>query len=87
MAAPHAVMVAVFLDDCTAVNAPLLIVPESQAHGLVDTASRDREAALAPGGGPCVASEARPVAAIYLECGVSSEIIAWVSLPCQLQIT
>ena len=43
MAAPHAVMVAVFLDDCTAVNAPLLIVPESQAHGLVDTASRDRE--------------------------------------------
>ena len=36
MPAPKCVMTAVFLDDSTAVNSPLLIVPGSQHHGLVE---------------------------------------------------
>ena len=43
LAEPRAVMAAVFLDEATAANAPLLIVPGSQNHGLIDTASRDTE--------------------------------------------
>lgn len=36
MPEPRCVMVAVFIDDCTAVTSPLLVVPESQHHGLLD---------------------------------------------------
>lgn len=36
-------MAAVFLDDCNATNAPLMIVPRSQNHGLIESASRDTE--------------------------------------------
>lgn len=43
MAEPRAIMAAVFLEDCDATNAPLMIVPRSQSHGLIDNASRDTE--------------------------------------------
>ena len=43
MAEPRAIMAAVFLEDCDATNAPLMIVPRSQSHGLIDSASRDTE--------------------------------------------
>ncbi len=36
MPAPNCIMTAVFLDDCTVANAPLLIIPGSQGHGLVE---------------------------------------------------
>ena len=36
MPEPRCVMVAVFIDDCTAATSPLLVVPESQRHGLLD---------------------------------------------------
>ncbi len=38
---PRGVMIAVFLDDVTAANAPLLAVPGSHAEGLVSTAVVD----------------------------------------------
>ncbi len=38
---PRGIMIAVFLDDVTAVNAPLLAVPGSHTEGLVSTASVD----------------------------------------------
>ena len=38
---PKGVMIAVFLDDVTEVNAPLLAVPGSHKEGLVSTASLD----------------------------------------------
>jgi ectoine hydroxylase len=38
---PRGIMIAVFLDDISAVNAPLLAVPGSQAEGLVSTARVD----------------------------------------------
>lgn len=41
---PRGIMIAVFLDDVTAVNAPLLAVPGSQAEGLVSTAAIDPSA-------------------------------------------
>ncbi|BBK42097.1 L-proline 4-hydroxylase [Allostella vacuolata] len=34
MARPHAVMAAVFLDDCTVANGPLLVIPESQTDDV-----------------------------------------------------
>ncbi len=40
MAAPRALMVAVFLDESNAANAPLLIVPGSQSFGMVESVSR-----------------------------------------------
>jgi len=40
MPEPRAVMTAVFLDEATAANAPLLIVPGSQHHGLVQEVGR-----------------------------------------------
>ena len=43
MREPRAIMAAVFLEDVDATNAPLLIVPRSQSHGLIDSASRDTE--------------------------------------------
>ena len=36
MPEPNCIMVSVFIDDCTAVTSPLLIVPGSQRHGLLD---------------------------------------------------
>ncbi|GAC1417288.1 MAG: phytanoyl-CoA dioxygenase family protein [Candidatus Velthaea sp.] len=36
MPAPRCIMVAVFLDDVTAANGPLLVVPGSQHHGLIN---------------------------------------------------
>jgi ectoine hydroxylase len=44
MAAPKCVMTAVFLDEANAANAPLLIVPGSQHHGLIEDATPDAEA-------------------------------------------
>lgn len=44
MMEPKAVMTAVFLDDCTAVNAPLMVVPGSQNHGLIDEVEADNKA-------------------------------------------
>ena len=37
MPAPRCAMVAVFVDDCTAATSPLLVVPGSQHHGLLDS--------------------------------------------------
>jgi len=44
MPEPHCVMTMIFLDDCTAVNAPLLIVPGSQSFGHIDSAKKDTSA-------------------------------------------
>ncbi len=35
MPEPHCVMTSVFIDDCTAITSPLLLVPGSQRHGLL----------------------------------------------------
>ena len=40
---PRAMMVAVFLDDATDVNAPLMIIPGSHRHGLIHEAVDNRE--------------------------------------------
>ena len=37
MAEPRCIVVAVFLDDCTPVNSPLLLIPGSHNHGLLDS--------------------------------------------------
>ena len=44
LAEPRALMVAVFIEDVTAANAPLLIVPGSHRDGLVHEANDNREA-------------------------------------------
>ena len=36
MPEPRCIMASVFIDDCTAVTSPLLVVPGSQRHGLLD---------------------------------------------------
>lgn len=36
MPEPHCVMTAIFLDDATAVNSPLLVLPGTQLHGIVE---------------------------------------------------
>ena len=36
MPEPNCIMVSVFIDDCTAVTSPLLVVPGSRRHGLLD---------------------------------------------------
>lgn len=41
MPEPRCIMVAVLLDEVTAVNAPLLIVPGSQHHGMVKEVKQD----------------------------------------------
>jgi ectoine hydroxylase len=41
MPEPHCVMTAIFLDDSTAVNGPLLVLPGSQHHGIVNTVTRE----------------------------------------------
>jgi ectoine hydroxylase len=47
MPEPRALVVFVFLDDVTACNAPLLVVPGSHREGVLDDGDR------APGDGPC----------------------------------
>ena len=37
MPEPKCVMASVFVDDCTGVTSPLLVVPGSQRHGLLDS--------------------------------------------------
>ena len=37
MPEPRCIMAAVFIDDCTAVTSPLLVVPGSQRYGLLDS--------------------------------------------------
>ena len=37
MPEPRCIMVSVFIDDCTAVTSPLLVVPGSQRHGLLES--------------------------------------------------
>ncbi len=37
MARPDCVVTGVFLDDCTAVNSPLLVIPGSHHHGLLES--------------------------------------------------
>ena len=37
MPEPRCVMGSIFVDDCTAVTSPLLVVPGSQRHGLLDS--------------------------------------------------
>jgi len=37
MPEPRCIMGAIFIDDCTAVTSPLLVVPGSQRHGLLDS--------------------------------------------------
>ena len=37
MPEPRCIMASIFVDDCTAVTSPLLVVPGSQRHGLLDS--------------------------------------------------
>lgn len=37
MPEPNCIMASVYVDDCTAVTSPLLVVPGSQRHGLLDS--------------------------------------------------
>ena len=37
MPEPRCIMASIFIDDCTAVTSPLLVVPGSQRHGLLDS--------------------------------------------------
>ena len=37
MAQPRCIVAAVFLDDCTPVNSPLLLIPGSHHHGLLES--------------------------------------------------
>ena len=37
MPEPRCIMASVFVDDCTAVTSPLLVVPGSQRHGLLES--------------------------------------------------
>ena len=34
---PHCIMVTVFIDDCTVAKSPLLVIPGSHRHGLLDS--------------------------------------------------
>ena len=36
MPRPHCIMASVFIDDCTPVTSPLLVLPGSQHHGLLE---------------------------------------------------
>jgi len=36
MAEPHCVMTSVFVDDCTVAKSPLMVIPGSHRHGLID---------------------------------------------------
>ena len=41
MSEPRCVMVSVFIDDCSAAKSPLLVVPGSHRHGLIDSKLHD----------------------------------------------
>ena len=41
MPRPKCIMASVFVDDCSPVNSPLLVVPGSQRHGLLDSKLHD----------------------------------------------
>lgn len=43
MARPHAVMAAVFLDDCTVANGPLLVIPESHSEDIATILGREED--------------------------------------------
>ena len=44
MPEPRCIMTAVFIDDCTAVKSPLLVVPGSHRHGLIDSVRLHKDA-------------------------------------------
>ena len=37
MPEPHCIMASVFIDDCTPVTSPLLVIPGTQRHGFIDS--------------------------------------------------
>lgn len=41
MPEPHCVMTAIFLNDATAVNSPLLVIPGTQHHGTIDKVAKE----------------------------------------------
>lgn len=41
MPSPRALMIGLFLDDMTAANGPLMVIPGSQRHGHIDQTQRD----------------------------------------------
>ncbi|MCC7276506.1 MAG: phytanoyl-CoA dioxygenase family protein [Alphaproteobacteria bacterium] len=43
MPRPHAVMTAVFLDDCTVANGPLLVIPESHSEDIATILGREED--------------------------------------------
>ena len=43
MPTPHAIMVAVFIDDCTVANGPLLVMPASHSEDLDEILGREAE--------------------------------------------
>ncbi len=43
MATPRALMIGIFLDDMTPANGPLMVIPGSQRHGLIDDTTRDHD--------------------------------------------
>lgn len=43
MQSPRALMIALFLNDMTAANGPLMVIPGSQRHGHIDDTSRDHD--------------------------------------------
>ena len=44
MPLPHAVMTAVFLDDCTVANGPLLVIPQSHTDDVATVLGREKDA-------------------------------------------
>ena len=44
MPTPRCIMVAVFVDACTAVNSPLLVLPRSHEHGFIDSVQAHKDA-------------------------------------------
>jgi ectoine hydroxylase len=44
MPSPRALMIGVFLDDMTAANGPLMVIPGSQRHGHIEDTSPDQDA-------------------------------------------
>ncbi len=62
MPAPRALMLGVYLDDVTAANGPLLVIPGSHHHGAIDEIHPDRNA-----GGYTVADIDRPAIARLVE--------------------
>jgi ectoine hydroxylase len=44
MREPRCIMASVFIDDCTTVNSPLLVIPGTQSHGMIDSVHLDKDA-------------------------------------------